>query len=169
MVKAHGTKGEVVAVPAGGLPPVLDEGLHVAVVPPALKGSRWHEVVDVESSPAGQLVSLSGVDDLGAARELAGKYLLAKESDLPEDLAMHDLELLVGLEVVDERLGALGTIEEVMMGPANDVWVVRGERGETLVPVVEDIVLGLETEEGPAVTNLPVGLAPWDTGEGSCS
>lgn len=165
VVKTHGTKGEVVAVPAGGLPPVLDEGLRVAVVPPALKGSRWHEVRDVESSPAGQLVSLSGINDLGSAREIAGKWLLAAEADLPEGLSMHDMEFLIGLEVEDERLGLLGSIEEVMVGPANDVWVVRGERGETLVPVVDDIVLGLKTEDGPVVTNIPVGLAPWDNGE----
>ena len=166
MVKAHGTKGEVVAVPAGGLPPVLTEGLRVAVVPPALKGSRWHTVREVESSAAGQLVSLSGIGDIGAAREVAGKYLLAAEADLPEDIAMHDMEFIIGLEVEDERLGLLGTIEEVMVGPANDVWVVRGERGETLVPVVDDIVLGLEGEDGPVITNVPTGLAPWDTDGG---
>ena len=164
VVKAHGTKGEVVAVPADGLPPVLDEGLRVAVVPPALKGSRWHEVLDVESSPSGQLVSLSGVSDLGSAKTLAGKYLMAAEADLPEDISVHGVEQLMGREVVDERLGLLGQIEEVMVGPANDVWVIQGELGETLVPVVEEMLGGVD-EDGVIYVNIPIGLAPWDTGE----
>lgn len=163
VAKAHGTKGEVVTVPVDGLPPLLSEGLRVAVVPPALKGSRWHEVRDVRSSDAGQLVRLSGVSDLGAARELAGKWLLAAEGDLPEDFAWMDLADIVGREVIDDRLGSLGTVEEVMVGPANDVWVVRGERGETLVPAVPDIVIDLP-DEGAIRTSVPVGLVPGDTG-----
>ena len=132
-------------------------------MPPALKGSRWHTVEDVKTSPAGQLVSLSGIRSLGDASELAGKSLLAAEEDLPEDLEMHDPERLCGREVVDARLGLLGVIEEVMVGPANDVWVVRGDRGETLVPVVEEMLEGVD-EDDIIHVNVPVGLAPWDDG-----
>lgn len=70
----------------------------------------------------------------------------------------------MGREVVDERLGLLGQIEEVMVGPANDVWVVQGELGETLVPVVEEMLRGVD-EDGVIYVSIPVGLAPWDTGE----
>lgn len=166
-------RGEVVTVPVDGLPPVLSEGLRVAVVPPALKGSRWHEVLDVESSEAGQLVALSGVDDLGAAKAIAGRWLLAAEADLPADLSLHDAAHLCGREVVDARLGSLGTIEEVLRGPAQDVWVVRGERGETLLPAVEAYVDELD-DEGPIRVTCPRGLAPGDdagrSGEdGPCS
>lgn len=163
MVKAHGTKGEVVAVPADGLPPVLSTGLRVAIVPPALKGTRWHTVTDVSDSPSGQLVALSGVGDLGAARDIAGKSILVAEEDLPEGLELHDPQRLCGLEVTDERLGLLGTIAEVMVGPANDVWVVQGDKGETLVPVVEEMLLGMDEDEVIHVS-IPVGLAPWDDG-----
>ena len=34
----------------------------------------------------------------------------------------------------------LGTITEVLERPANDVWLVRGDLGETLVPAVHDAV-----------------------------
>ena len=80
--KTHGRQGEVVTVPVRGLPSLVREGLTVAVVPPALKGSRWHRVVSCEGDGrSGSLVALSGVSDLTAAESLVGRYLLARESD----------------------------------------------------------------------------------------
>ena len=72
----------------------------------------------------------------------------------------------MGRLVVDERLGELGRITEVMSGPANDVWVVDGERGETLIPVVEEMIVDFEPGDSPIGVSIPAGLAPWDTGEG---
>ena len=145
--KAHGRRGEVVTVPVHGLPSVVREGLSVAVVPPPLRGERWHEVVSVSGdSRSGSLVALSGVTTI--------------EDDLPADLALHDPERLVGRVVRDARDGAVGVIEEVMTGPANDVWVVRGERGELLVPVVDAVVREVAPEGEIAVTP-PQGLA-WE-------
>ena len=152
------------AVSVDGLPAVLKPGVRVCVVPPSLRGSRWHVVEDVETSQSGQLVSLSGVEGVGEARELSGKWLLAATADLPDDLAAHDARTLIGREVVDARLGSVGVIDDVMYGPANDVWVVRGERGETLVPVVEEIVGHVSAGEGPLEVRLPVGLGPGDEG-----
>ena len=147
--KPHGRRGEVVTVPVHGLPSLVREGLRVAVVPPALKGDRWHVVTNVEEdSRAGSLVSLSGVVCLDDSEALVGRYLLASVNDLPDDLALHDAGSLIGREVHDVNEGPLGTIAEVMVGPANDVWVVRGKRGEVLLPVINSVVSEV-ADEGP--------------------
>ena len=160
--KAHGKKGEVVTVPVHGLPPVVRDGLTVAVVPPPLRGSRWHVVERcVADAREGTLVALSGVDTIGRAEELVGRYLLAPASELPADLARHDAEALIG-RVVRCADGSEGKISEVLRGPANDVWVVRGEHGELLVPVVDEVV-GEVAEAGPIDVELPAGLA-WERG-----
>lgn len=155
--KMHGRNGEVVAVPADGLPFVLREGLRVALVPPALKGPRWREVLRCAGSGTGQLVSLGGVVTLDEASKLVGKHVLVSEVDLPADFAAHDATTLVGRRVVDGRLGGIGAIEEVMMGPANDVWVVRGPFGEVLVPVVDAVVREVPPS-GDVCVDLPDGL-----------
>ncbi|WP_455136215.1 ribosome maturation factor RimM [Thermophilibacter sp.] len=158
--KAHGRTGEVVAVPAHGLPVLVRTGLEVAVVPPPLRGSRWHTVTSCSSDDrVGALVALSGVGDISAAEALVGRFLLARVRDLPDDLALRDADALVGREVACDD-GSGGRISEVLRGPANDVWVVRGPRGELLLPVVDHVV-SVVPDEGPIAVRVPAGLA-WE-------
>ena len=158
--KAHGRSGEVVTVPVHGLPLLVRVGLEVAVVPPPLRGPRWHVVTACTSDDrAGALVALSGVGSISEAERLVGSYLLARVDDLPEDLALLDAERLVGREVSCDD-GARATIAEVMRGPANDVWVLRGERGELLLPVIPATVPSVP-DEGPIEVSVPAGIT-WE-------
>ena len=151
--KSHGKRGEVVAVPVHGLPAVLAEGLDVCVVPPRLKGDRWFTVESCfDDDREGSLIALSGVDDIGSAKELVGRYLLAREADLPEDLDLHDVDRLIGREVEDASVGLRGQIREVMRGVANDVWVIDADGEEVLLPVVEHVVAAVP-EDGPIPVN----------------
>ena len=127
--------------------------MRVALVPPALKGDRWHLVTSVSEGGTGQLVSLSGISSMGDAEALA------LEDQLPPDIALHDAHDLLGREVLDQGRGNLGSIVEVMTGPANDVWVIDGAYGELLVPVIPSVVSGVPTE-GPVVISAPEGLVP---------
>lgn len=164
VVKTHGRFGEVVTVPVHGLPSLLSEGLDVFVVPPLLRGDRRHTILSCERDDReGSLVSLSGITDISAADELRGRYLLAREADLPEGWELHDAERLVGREVVDGKAGSLGTIEEVMVTPANDVWVVRQGSFEVLLPVVEAVVMNLP-DSGPIEVDATGFLADWGGG-----
>ena len=141
-------------VPVHGLPSLMREGLKVAVVPPQLKGSRWHTVEEAtDDGRAGQLVSFADVTTIDGAQGLVGRYVLASREDLPDEkLDVSELEV-VGRQVTDEGLGLSGTIAEVMVGPANDVWVidVAGE-GELLLPVIDQVV-GEVPEKGAIPVN----------------
>ena len=101
MEKTHGKRGEVVTVPVHGLPPMLREGLEVFVVPPALKGPRSLMVREADLGRSGQLVALEGVTGIGEAERLVGHALLARVDDLPEGFEAHDVDALLGREVVD--------------------------------------------------------------------
>ena len=157
VIKTHGRKGEVVVAATDGLPSLLEEGMEVALVPPALKGPRHLAITGCVGDGRTRLVSFAGVDDLCAASKLVGRSVLVRVRDLPEDLALHDAYAVMGREVTDVRLGSLGVVSEVMQGPANDVWVVEGPFGEVLVPAVAQIVLDA-TGEGPILVNVPQGL-----------
>ncbi len=157
IIKTHGRKGEVVIAARDGLPFLLADGMEVALVPPALKGPRRFVVSACRGEGDVRRVKLNGVDDLAASTPLVGRAVLVRAACLPDDFALRDAYALMGRQLHDRRLGLIGTIEEVMRGPANDVWVVRGRYGEVLVPAVEAFVDGLSSS-GPIMVDLPEGL-----------
>ena len=44
--------------------------------------------------------------------------------------------------------------------PANDLWVVRDGDRESLIPVVEPIVVEIDLPAGVAIIDPPAGLVP---------
>ena len=128
--------------------------MRVALTPPALKRDRFCTVVSVTDTGDGDLVSFEGIDDLTAAEGITGCYVLANRDEAYTDL--------MGREVIDERFGSLGTIVEIMSTPANDVWVVEGDRyGEVLIPVIEQVVLDLP-DTGTISVHVMDGLIDMD-------
>jgi len=163
VVKTHGLSGEVSVAAAPGLSLSSLLGVEIWIVPPP-SSARCGRIESVRPGPKGPLVKLSGFDDLDASRAIAGCELLARVSDLPsgweEPVGDDDL---VGRTVCDQDRGALGTIVEVILTGANDVWVVQGPFGEILIPVIDDVVLGVEPGTDTITVCLLDGLMP---GEG---
>ena len=52
----------------------------------------------------------------------------------------------------------LGTVDEVMSTGSNDVYVVRGEGREVLIPAIEDVVMEINLAQGRLVVELMEGL-----------
>ena len=144
-------------VPVHGLPPLLREGLVVVVVPPPLKETRWHEVLSVtDDGRQGSLVLLSGCTGIADAEAVCGCTLLARVDDLPDDYLLHDADALIGREVCDATHGSLGVINEVLMGAAQDVWVIEGPYGEVMLPVVSEFIDEVP-QEGTIRVSVPDG------------
>jgi len=160
VVKTHGLKGEVSVAAVPGLPLTSLLGVEVWIVPPP-SSARCGRIESVRPGPKGPLVKLAGFDDLDASRAIAGCELLILEADLPAGWAEPVAEEeLVGRSVEDEDRGALGTIVEVILTGANDVWVVHGPLGEILVPVIDDVVMGVDQDGGTIFVRLLDGLVP---------
>jgi 16S rRNA processing protein RimM len=102
------------------------------------------------------VVKLRGIDDRTVADGQRGEYLEVPEEaahTLPDDAWYHDQ--LIGLDVRTASGRGLGSIAAVLENPANDVWVARGEIGETLFPAIREAVLSVDLE-GRVVT-----IADW--------
>lgn len=157
VVKAHGIKGEVVVVPLHGLPFLLQPGMEVALTPPALDRDRFVRVESLMPSGEGALVKFESVNNLSESEKLENTYVLAREDDI--ELGMFDVAIdnLLNREVCDLTRGFIGTITEVMEGPANDVWVVEGPFGEILLPVIEQVVVDVP-DDGQISVSLLDGM-----------
>jgi 16S rRNA processing protein RimM len=52
----------------------------------------------------------------------------------------------------------LGEVSSVLSTGSNDVYVVRGPRGEVLIPAIEDVVKAVEPEAGRLIIEPIAGL-----------
>lgn len=149
ITKSHGIKGEVVCTPAADLPFVVVKGMNVVVLPPQLEFSRFQTVKSVKPFGDGYLLSLSNLNSIDHSQSVCPGVILAQVQDIPEEFTLaqeQDAERssLIGMKVADITHGELGCIEEIIISPAHDVWVVRGSvHGEVLIPAVEEMVVGV--------------------------
>ena len=99
----------------------------------------------------------AGIDDVAAAKLLVDAELLAARSDLRE-LAVDSfrVEDLLGLRVIDTRLGPLGNVTAVQHYPASDMLVVGARR--LLVPLLLAYCVRVDLEQGEITTTLPDGF-----------
>lgn len=138
ITRAHGVKGEVSVLPLSEVPSRFDPGSRLF----AGEGSdRPLTVASARPHRARLIVAFEEVGDRDQAEGLGGVYLFvptATAPSLPKGAYWpHDL---VGCDVVTEEGRSLGTIREVVHGPANDLWATEGEAGEVLVPALKDVV-----------------------------
>jgi 16S rRNA processing protein RimM len=110
-------------------------------------------IVSAQRDGPGLLVQFREVKDRPAADTLREKYLEATtdRSDLPADTYYwHDI---VGCAVTTEAGVELGTVREVFRVGESEVYVVFGDRGETLVPAVSAVVSKLDPANKQIVVN----------------
>lgn len=158
LARPHGIRGEVTARLAG----VSGEDLLSLAL--KMRRSEGDGLVNVRVTrarprPGWWILELEHVHDRNGAEKLRGAVLLASRKDLPApEPGEWYVADLVGLTVRDEAAGELGRLEEVLKLPANDVFVIRGARGEVLVPVLEDVIESVDEEARVMHVRLPVGL-----------
>lgn len=93
------------------------------------------------------LIRFVGIRSPQLAKQLVNLELLCHPDELPaapdDEIYVHEL---LGMAVIDAERGLLGHVADVMSTASNDIWVVRGDAGETLIPAVKDFVLSIDRE-----------------------
>lgn len=167
IVAPHGIRGEVKIEPMTDFPERFQAngqvflGLQTGVTevaPVTIATARPHQ--------GRWLVQFSHIKDRNAAETLRDQYvLIPEESAMPlgehENYA-HDL---IGLDVVTTEGQPLGKLVEILFTPANDVYITRGEGGETLIPATREVILSVELTARRMTVALPEGLLAPETDE----
>jgi len=156
IVKPQGRKGEV-AVEVFSDRPDRFPGLRRAYVPGPDGSAREVEVTGGWPHKGRYVLKLAGVDSIDQAEAFRGRELRITEEELqtlPEGSYYH--HQLRGLRVEDEAGRVLGQVEDILeTGGEAPVLVVRGPRGETMVPLAESFIRRVDLAAGRLVVVAP--------------
>ncbi|MBX3029134.1 MAG: 16S rRNA processing protein RimM [Chloroflexi bacterium] len=101
----------------------------------------------------GILVRFAELTDRTSVEPLRERYLEADAPSEPLPAGTWYWHQLVGLTATDTSGGPLGRVVDVFRAGGGDVFVVRGPRGEVLVPAVGSVVRELTPAEGRLVVD----------------
>jgi 16S rRNA processing protein RimM len=157
VVKPQGRKGEVLVEPLSDRPGRFDRLRRVFVPVPGGAGARAIAVTHHWPHKGRVVLKLEGFDSIDEAETLRGIELRIGEDELdalPAGSYYH--YQLKGLRVEDPQGRPLGTAADVLVtGGEAPVLVVRGERGEVLIPMAEAFIRQVDLEGGRIVAVKP--------------
>ncbi len=121
---------------------------------------KRYTVEAVRRTPKGFLVRLDGLLDRSSAEALKGAIVEVERDQLPAlEEGEYYLEDLVGATVAEPSGERLGTVEAVFTYPSVDAVSVRlGEGGLAELPLLDDVVLRVDTGAGLVVIRDPEAL-----------
>ena len=152
IVNTHGIRGEVKIVPWCDTPEFLCgfDTFYLDGAPVKVESARAHK--------GNVIAKLAGVDDVNGAMRLKNKVVSIDRSGVILPPGRHFIADLIGLEVREAESGrVLGKIEDVLTLPANDVYVVKGEK-EYLIPAVDEFLAETNLEGGYVRVRLIEGM-----------
>lgn len=98
------------------------------------------------------LISFKGVDSIESAESLRGKVLYLDRKDVKLPDGRYFIDDLVGCTVTDADSGEiLGTLTDVSQTGANDVWHIKNNGKEYLVPAIDEVIVSVDTANSAVV------------------
>lgn len=158
VIATHGIKGQLrVAVYSGEFETILSLGSLM------LKGpdERLETFQVAASAVHGKklIIALKEFENINQVLHLVGRELYALREQLPE---LSEGEFywcdLLGLTVKTDRGEILGLLTDIITTGSNDVYVVKDDKREYLIPALEDVVLVIDLDDGIMTVSPPEGL-----------
>lgn len=105
------------------------------------------------------IVTLEGVRTREEAEKLRGDWVLVDTDELPatEEDEYYWYEI-VGMQVFTEAGRYIGEVEQIVPTGSNDVYVVRREEKEFLIPATKHVVVDIDRETNKIVIHPLEGL-----------
>ena len=105
------------------------------------------------------VVSFEQIDSLEKAIQMKNAVLYADRDDIPRPEGSFFISDLIGLDIRDADTDELyGTLKEVISPAGRDIYVVKSETGEFMIPCVPEFVIGILPDEGKITVRLIEGM-----------
>jgi 16S rRNA processing protein RimM len=145
---SFGVRGELKVQPLTDFPERFDDLSEILVGPER----RPYRVERARRHSGRYILKLTGVDTPEAVDSLRGAELaVPRDQAIPLPEGHFYLEDIIGATVLDERGEEIGSIRDVLRTGSNEVFVVRGNGGERLIPVIADAIESLDVGNGRVV------------------
>jgi 16S rRNA processing protein RimM len=138
--KPIGTRGEIKIVP------LTDDAKRFQNLQSVWVGldetrAKSYSVTAVRVEAQRVVLSLQGVASSEQAQELRNTYvILPQEETVMLRRGSYFMDDVLECEVVTEEQVLVGKVTDILSFPANDVWVVRKDTKEILIPAVKEII-----------------------------
>ena len=119
------------------------------------KGSDYQKFEVIKSQPYKEFVlaHFKGIDTFEDANLLKNKELFGLREDIPLDEGDVFIVDIIGLPVINFNSGKIyGTIKDVIIGVATDIYEIDTPEGICYMPVVSEFVKEVNVEKGVFVT-----------------
>jgi 16S rRNA processing protein RimM len=118
-----------------------------------------HTVVAVRSTNTGVVLRLKDVGSRTEADRFRGQLVFAASRDaVAPKKGSYFIHDIVGMSVETEDGKRVGTVQEVMQLPANDVWVVVEGGREFLIPAIKEVIRSVDVQRRMVVIRPLEGL-----------
>lgn len=151
IVNTHGVRGEIKIMPWADSPEFLlkFKTLYIGERGFKVQSSRVHKNM--------VLAKMEGIDDVNDAMSLKNKTVCIDRDDVKLPKGRFFISDIIGAEVVNENGDMIGVLADVMEMPAQNIYVVRGER-EIMIPAVDEFILETDVENGRITVRLIEGM-----------
>lgn len=153
VTRVHGLKGELKFFPAD------QDDVTVRTDQRIRLGETQFKIESVRGAKSPFIIKFEGINSVDAAKILAGQEVLVAREDfepLPEgEFYRFEIE---GLKAFDDTGKFYGVVEEVIPTGSNDVYAVRGEGKEWLIPMIDSVVQTIDREQGKLIFHCVEGL-----------
>jgi 16S rRNA processing protein RimM len=158
IVGAHGVKGNCKIISYAESLSVFQPG-NVVRVTPRPGQEQDYEINWVKPLSKVDLLSLKGIETRDQAQALIGSELFIEKAQLPDlDEGTYYWFDLIGLEVFAADGKYLGLLESIIQTGSNDVYVVKHNDNEILIPALESVVREIDLKKNRMQVVLPEGL-----------
>lgn len=153
IINTHGINGELKVVPLTDNFEDLFDYKHAFI------DNEIYEIESVRFHKSFALIRLKDISDLDLAERFKGKFLELPRNELkPLPEGRYYICDLIGLKVIDEELGEVGAVKEVLETGSNDVYVVEYNGKPLCIPVLADVIKKIDLKSGVIDVKIPEGL-----------
>lgn len=110
------------------------------------------QIETISPHKTGALVSFKSVKGIEDAQTLVGHELYIEKEDL-EDLPDGEYyrHELIGLEVITDEGIHIGIVEDLLPTGSNDIFVVRKEGKESMIPATKEVIRDIDISKGTMI------------------